>query len=657
MVQKPTYQELEKQVKDLKEVQAALKKTESALRDSEQKYRKTFEAITDSITITRISDGQYLYVNDGFCTQTGYSREEVLGRRPSDINLYAVPDERDKFIGILKEYGRAENIVVTFRRKNGEIYYSEFSATPISYAGESCLLAQSRDITDRKKAEEALKISHERFLTVLDSLDATIYVSDMESNKILFMNKFMIDSFGRDMTGEICWKVFRGESEQCLNCTNDQLVSESGIPTGVCVWQGENPITKRWYINHDRAVEWTDGRLVRLQIATDITNLKKMEAQLLQAQKMESVGRLAGGVAHDFNNMLGIIIGNTEMIMDDMDSDNPYLANLQEIYKAAERSTRLTRQLLAFARKQTISLKVLNLNDTLEAMLTMLQRLIGEDINLAWFPERNLWPVKMDPSQVDQILANLCVNSRDAIMNVGKITIETGNVSIDANYCHDHEGFKPGDFVMISISDNGSGMDNETLDNLFEPFFTTKDIGQGTGLGLATVYGIIKQNNGFINVYSELGNGTTFKIYLPRYTTRTSRDETEAPVEQGKGGSETILLVEDEKAILAMTAAMLKRLGYHVLSASNPNAAIEIGKAHPGEIDLLLTDVIMPEMNGRDLAGKISELFPSLKCLFMSGYTANVIAHHGILDEGVKFISKPFSKYHLSVKIREALDE
>jgi CheY-like chemotaxis protein len=289
-------------------------------------------------------------------------------------------------------------------------------------------------------------------------------------------------------------------------------------------------------------------------------------------------------------------------------------------------------------------------------MLNMLRRRIGEDIDLIWQPSAHIWPVKMDPSQIDQILANLCVNARDAIDGVGKLTIETGRKSFDEEYCKEHAGFIPGDFVLLSVSDNGCGMDRDTLDNLFEPFFTTKYIGKGTGLGLATIYGIVKQNNGFINVYSEPGQGSTFKIYLPRLVAEEDTDKAVPEKKIAAGGTETILLVEDEPTILRMTRMMLERKGYSVLSAATPAEAIEKAKNHSAVIDLFITDVVMPQMNGRDLAGQITEIYPDTGQLFMSGYTSNVIAHHGILDEGVAFIQKPFSMADMTEKVRELLD-
>jgi CheY-like chemotaxis protein len=368
------------------------------------------------------------------------------------------------------------------------------------------------------------------------------------------------------------------------------------------------------------------------------------------------VGRLAGGGAHDFNNMLGVILGYAQLAMLKIGQDDPLHADLDEIRKAGERSADLTRQLLAFARKQTVAPQVLDLNETVEGMHNMLRRLIGEDIDLAWRPGSNLGPIFIDPSQVDQILANLCVNARDAIADTGKITIETDSACFDEAYCTDHAYFVPGEFVMLAVSDDGCGMDPETLGVVFEPFFTTKELGKGTGLGLATVYGIVKQNNGFINVYSEPGHGTTFKIYLPQHAAKAAPRSEQEQAPAPAAGGETILLVEDEQAILEVATRMLEQMGYGVIAAATPGEAIRLAREHQGRINLLMTDVVMPEMNGRDLAGNLISIYPGMRRLFMSGYTANVIAHHGVLDQGVHFLQKPFSMQDLAAKIREALD-
>lgn len=380
----------------------------------------------------------------------------------------------------------------------------------------------------------------------------------------------------------------------------------------------------------------------------------QLQSQLIQAQKIESVGRLAGGVAHDFNNMLQVILGNVALALQDLPPESPVREDLEEINKSALRSMDLTRQLLAFARKQTIAPKLLDFNETISGMLKMLRRLIRENIELIWKPGANLWPVKLDPSQIDQVMANLCINARDAIHGAGRITIETVNVSLDMAYVKTHPECLPGEYVLLSVSDTGKGIDAYTRAHLFEPFFTTKEQGKGTGLGLATIFGIIKQNLGFISVGSELGQGTTFKIYLPR-AADPLLTTTEAFPKRDLRGTETILLVEDEHQILVLAQRILKQYGYSVLAARAPAEALRLAIDHPGTIHLLITDVVMPGMNGRELRDRLASLKPGLRCLFMSGYTADVIAHHGVLDEGVQFLQKPFTVDSLAERVREAL--
>jgi PAS domain S-box-containing protein len=397
-------------------------------------------------------------------------------------------------------------------------------------------------------------------------------------------------------------------------------------------------------------------------IFTDITRQKEAEEerrrmgeQLRQAQKMEAIGRLAGGVAHDFNNKLQTIFGYTDLALKAVGRDHPISPDLNQIREAARHAAELTRQLLAFARKQAISPQVLDLNETIVGMLKMLGRLLGEEINLNWQPGGSLWPVKMDPVQIDQILANLAVNSRDAITGIGRITIETANAELDETYCASNPGSVPGQYVLLAVSDNGAGIDREILPNIFEPFFTTKEQGKGTGLGLATVYGIVKQNNGFINVDSEPGQGTVFKIYLPRAKAKMTVVKP-SPPRQNPTGTETVLLVEDEKALLGMARNILDKLGYNVLAAASPKEALRLAEEYDGKIQLLVTDVVLPEMNGRDLCRLLSVLQPDIRCLFMSGYSANIISRHGVLDEGVHFLQKPFSLDDFAIKLREALE-
>jgi len=408
---------------------------------------------------------------------------------------------------------------------------------------------------------------------------------------------------------------------------------------------------------------WSTMAYQNIQQARLISDLKAsqnerelLQSQLIQAQKMEAIGRLAGGVAHDFNNMLTTILANAEIALINTPSGAPLKNNLKEIVKASKQSSDLTRQLLGFARKQDIAPKILDLNQMIEDLTRVLRRLIGESINLEWRPFADLWMVKADTAQITQILTNLCANARDGIQGVGKIIIETTNTTLDENYCMTHEASITGDYICICVSDTGCGMTRETMDSIFEPFFTTKAEGKGTGLGLANVYGIVQQNKGAIQVYSELGLGSTFKIYLPRHTAAPG-PATESPSKQEDiKGDETILVVEDDPGVLKITLAILKAQGYAALIAVNPNEAIAVCNGYKKAIDLLLTDVVMPDMGGPELAKALSEKRPHLKVLFMSGYSKDMIRHHGIHDDITPFVGKPFSAQTLSKEIRKIFD-
>jgi len=520
----------------------------------------------------------------------------------------------------------------------------------------SFILEHLQDITERKQREK-------EYLDLINGMNDSVFVISLKG-KFLTVNETAVKVLGYS----------RQELLDMGPADIDAFLSAGEIGRRVKemkmdarqVFETEHRTKKGRIITVEISsslVSYRGGPAI-LSIARDITDRKraekeraKLQAQLMHAQKMESVGRLAGGVAHDFNNMLTVIIGHTDFVLVNLDKSHSLYSQLKEIRKAAQRSSDLTSRLLAFARKQTIAPKVMGLNETLEGMLKMLQRLIGEDIDLRWLPAQNLWPVKMDSSQIDQILANLCSNARDAIKDVGEITIETHNVTLDENYCAVRAGFLPGDYVLLEVSDDGCGMDKEILSHIFEPFFTTKEVGKGTGLGLPTVYGIVKQNKGFINVYSERGEGTTVKIYLPRHAEKVEQTGEGAESEPVTLQQETVLLVEDEPMVLKMGKIMLERLGYDVLSAGSTAEAMKLAREYKEKIHLLMTDVVMPEMNGRQLAVQLRERHPGMKNLFMSGYTANVIAHHGVLDKGMNFIQKPFSLHELALKVREALQD
>ncbi len=528
-------------------------------------------------------------------------------------------------------------------------------------------LSTARDITEQKQAEEALRDAEKaavgaarEWQTTFDATRDAIWVLDRE-HRIKRSNKAAEQLFGQtkeQMLGRQCWEIMHHGDTAIDHCptvrTRQSLARE--------ILELETPAG--WFaVTADPILDAEGKYNGTVHIISDITDRKreemereKMQAQFLQAQKMESIGRLAGGVAHDFNNMLSVIMGYAEMAMESVPPGQPLHADLMEIYKAASRSSAVTRQLLAFARKQTIAPVVIDLNETIESMLKMLRRLIGEDIELLWKPGKARLPVKMDPSQLDQVLANLCVNARDAIKDVGRVTIETDDVTFAETDCTDRAGLRPGDYVLLAVGDNGCGMDAQMLANIFEPFFTTKGVGQGTGLGLSTVYGIVQQNNGFIEVWSEPDQGTAFRIYLPRHAGHAPETLREGARQIPLSRGETILLAEDDASLLNLCERMLKELGYAVISASSPSGALHMAETHNGRIDLLVTDVIMPEMNGRDLGNQLRARRPGLKTLFMSGYSADVIAHREVLDEDVCFISKPFTKKDLAVKVREALE-
>ncbi|OGQ88523.1 MAG: hypothetical protein A2512_11915 [Deltaproteobacteria bacterium RIFOXYD12_FULL_56_24] len=606
-------------------------------------------------------NARFQYVNEESCRILGYSQDELLGLGVSDVDAdFPAEHWPDHW----KELKTQHSLTFEGRHKNreGYIFPVEVNANYFEYAGQGYNLAMVRDITERKRTEEALRKSEEFNRNILATVDEGFIVVGRDY-RILSANKAfcdMVQSSADQVVGRFCYEVSHRIDHPCFDSGEECAVRhtfETGIPHSANHTH-ENAAGVKQYVELKSfpLIDASGTVVSAIETISDVTEKRKLEEQLQQAQKMEAIGTLAGGVAHDFNNMLMVIIGHAEIALRQMAPDQPFFADLREIRKAAGRSAELTRQLLTFARKQTVTPQVVDINKTVEMMLKMLRRLIGEDIDLAWLPGAGIWPIKADPSQIDQILANLCVNARDAIAGVGKVTIETRNEIIDETYCADHPEAVPGEYLLLAVSDDGCGMDKQTLGKIFEPFFTTKEQGKGTGLGLATVYGITKQSQGFINVYSEPGQGSTFKIYLPRHAGKSGEMPKESATTPAVGGHETILLAEDEAAILNMVKQILEDFGYWVLAASTPREAIRMAKKHSGEINLLITDVIMPEMNGQELAKNLRALHPELKSLYMSGYSGNVIAHHGALDEGVNFIQKPFSMQAFAAKVREVLE-
>lgn len=513
-----------------------------------------------------------------------------------------------------------------------------------------------QDITESEEAAESLRQSEKKWRATFERSPVGIVLLDNQS-LIIDCNHHFTKIFGVPRETYIGLNLLERLPSGPMQEILQRALSEDGVHR----FEGSHSSVisgKEVYLNI--VSERVSQNLIVVVLADFSEQRKaalaqeKMRDQLNQVQKMEAVGRLAGGVAHDFNNMLGVILGLTDMVLDQMEPTHANFEDLQGIRVAARRSADLTRQLLAFARKQIVEPRVLDLNETVEGMLKMLQRLIGENISLLWRPGKDLLPIRIDPSQLDQILVNLCVNASDSIEGTGTISVCTEHAPAE-EISTLMDGGEVGQYVLLTVTDDGCGMDKEILKNLFEPFFTTKKLGKGTGLGLATIYGIIKQNKGFIKVFSEPGRGTKFKIYLPLYNDRPLTIRERVHETGGVEGDGTILLVEDEPAILSMMKKMTERLGYNVLAASGPSEALSVAAKHIGEIHLLLTDVVMPEMDGRELEGYIRELYPSIETLFMSGYSDDIIANKGIVEEGMAFIQKPFSKNSLAVKLREIM--
>ncbi len=669
MPEKPTYEELQQRILRLEQVESDRKAMEEALRKSEEEYRALGDCLPVGVMLIS-PNMEIMAVN---AAHRKWFPDIDYTQHPTCYSTHDDPLRTEPCQGC--------PVIKTFQ--DGQVHTAEMNAntslgirtmfstaTPLFDSGGKVISVHETvvDITERKLAEEKLRKSEaslaeaQRIASIgnwdFDILNNTLDWSDeiyrifgykpqeFEASNELFLSFIHPDD--RELVRRSVEEALKGRKPYSID---HRIV----LPDG----------TQR--IVHEQAHIMRDenGNPMRMHgTVHDITERKQaeeektlLEKKYHQAQKMESVGRLAGGVAHDFNNMLGVIIGHAELALEQTDPSEPLHAHLTEIQQAAGRSADLAKQLLTFARKQTIAPRLLDLNQTIISMLNMLQRLIGEDIDLSWQPGEGVWPVRMDPSQIDQLLINLCVNARDAIKGVGRVTIETGNTTVDQSFCAEHQGSTPGEYVLLTVSDNGCGMDKKTLDKLFEPFFTTKELGKGTGLGLATVYGIVKQNKGFIYAHSEPGKGSIFRIYLPRPADWAEETPEEKRQEPARCGHETILLVEDNPAILNMTVKMLERQGYTVLPASTPQEAISLTETHSGEIHLLMTDVVMPDMNGRDLARKIVSSCANLKCLFMSGYPDNVIACRGVLEKKMNFIQKPFSMRDLTSKVREVLDD
>ncbi|MBK6712620.1 MAG: PAS domain S-box protein [Chloroflexi bacterium] len=643
------------------------KQAVEALTASQELYRLLAENSTDAVTLIDVA-GNVVYASPSSTRRLGYDENDLLQLDTPGILEFIHPEDRGR-IGAEIVRGRQLKLPISryeyrMRAKDGTYIWAEdILRREFDENGEFVrTIVSSRDITERKQAEEALRQSARQNATILATAMHGFWQVDPDTAKIIEVN-------------EAYCRMSGYSREELRQMTIAQLEAlEHTEDVAGHIEQIKNDTALHFETMHRRK----DGSTFHVEISAqyladmgtifaflqDISERKQREAehdrfqaQLAQAQKMETVGRLAGGIAHDFNNLLAVMMLRTEMALQATDPATLLHRNLTEIYTTAQHSAELVRKLLGFARKQMVSPKVLNVNAAVESTLPMLKNLLSEEIKLVWRPDRQVWPVRIDPTQIDQILVNLCVNARDAIQGVGMFMIGTENIALaDSIVAANGSTMPPGDYVMLTVSDTGSGIEKDLLAHIFEPFFTTKEIGKGTGLGLSVVDGIVQQNGGQVQVYSTPNLGTTFKVYLPRFADPVQVAEEERPSPpplQSKG--ETVLLVEDEAAVLQMAADALRYLGYKVITAVTPDEAIYQMGNYAGTIDLLMTDIILPVMNGRELAERIIAIQPDIKILYVSGYPADFIAHRGVLEGGVHFLQKPFSLQKLASSLKEAL--
>ena len=649
MTKKPTYEELLEKVKDLK--------------GSVETYRALVENTQDLFYRTDL-EGRISYVSPSVYRLSEYTVEEAIGMHMAE-EIYLYPEERRAFLAKLRENGQVSNFEAQLKRKDGTIWWASTNAHFYKDPDGDILGVEgiTRDISELKVAEMSLRAAEERFRLAFHTSPDSINLNRVSDGMFIDINQGFTD-----LTGYTYEDVI-GKTSLEINIWKEpgdrQRLIDGLMKTGFVKNLESRFVRKNGEVGVGLMSARTlkiDGENVILSVTRDITErkqayaaTKKLENQLIQAQKLEAIGRLAGGIAHDLNNLLSPILGYSELLFFDTSANDPRKETLEQIIKACKGARDLVRQLLAFSRKQTLEYKSMNVNETLAGFENLLRRMIREDIEIVVARSTPVRPIMADIGQIEQVIMNLAVNAADAMPAGGKLTIETAQTELHEEYARTRSGVKPGDYVMLAVSDTGCGMDEETRLHIFEPFFTTKG-DQGTGLGLATVYGIVKQHGGNIWVYSEPGKGTTFKIYLPVSENEPHENKIIPKQSMDLMGSETILLVEDSEQVRDIVCSILERHGYRVLTAANGIEALGSVGLPKESVDLLLTDVVMPDMNGKELYARLVQEIPTLKVIYMSGYTDNVIVHHGVLDKGVQFIQKPFSTHSLISKVREVIN-
>jgi PAS domain S-box-containing protein len=624
-----------------------------ALRASELRYRRLFESAKDGILILDAETGIVVDVNPFLVDLLGYSREEFLSRKVWELGFFKdILASQDNFAELQQEaYVRYDDLAL--KAKDGRRLEVEFVSNVYLVNHEKVIQCNIRDITDRKRAEE----SHTRLAKAVEQSGETIVITDVDG-AIVYTNPAFEKTSGyrrEEVVGQNARILKSGKQDAEFYRQMWAVLTQGEVWSGRLVNARKDGTLFEEHATIS-PVRDSAGKVVNfVAVKRDVTNETRLEQQLFQSQKMEAVGRLAGGVAHDFNNLLGVIVGYGEIVHRRLSGEDPLKGKVEQILKAAERAAGLTRQLLAFSRKQVLQPKILDLNVVVSDMEEMLRRLIGEDVELETRLDLHLGSARADPGQTGQVLMNLVVNARDAMPEGGRLIIETGNAELDAGYATTHSPTRLGRYVMLAVTDTGSGMDEATQARVFEPFFTTKEVGKGSGLGLSTVYGIVRQSEGYVWVYSEVGVGTTIKVYLPRVDEDAplAREERPGPL---LGGTETVLLVEDEALLRELLREGLEGNGYSVLTARDGTEALQIAEAHAGPIQIMVTDVIMPGMSGPKTVELVVRQRPEMKVLYISGYGDESVVRHGLGGPGRAFLSKPFGPEVLLRRVRESLD-
>jgi two-component system cell cycle sensor histidine kinase/response regulator CckA len=643
------------------EAVAELESERAARVQTEEKFAKAFHASPLSMSIATLREGRFIEVNDAFLKRLGYTRDEVIGRTSSDLRLFSEPEGREWLLESLRSHGHLNGREVRTTRKDGAIRYARVYTDYITVDGEPCILGVAEPLEERLRAEEEILRLKRFYDQVLNDLPAEVAVFDTQGHYLYLTPSAVPDAEMRE------WLLNKTDYEYCALLGMDvavayrrhswltQTIAGKALGRFEETCAGPNGEVKHFIRLYNPVLDAAGEVSYVISYGIDVTDLKRLEEQFSQAQKMEAVGRLAGGIAHDFNNLLTAIIGTTDLLLGDVVDEGSVRSGLEEIKRAAERAASLTRQLLAFSRRQVVQPSVINLNTVLSEMQGILRRLIGEHIELLTELDPALSCIKADATQIEQVVMNLAVNARDAMPEGGTLTLRTANVTPPAGEVPAPLALEPPPYVMLEVRDTGCGMTDEVKSHLFEPFFTTKEEGRGTGLGLSTVYAIVDRASGQIAVESEAGQGAAFRIYFPRTAQAAPAVVPSVGVAPERNDAETVLLVEDEDAVRNVVKRILEMNGFHVLIASDGVEALDVAEKADRPIRLLLSDVVMPRMSGRELAERLKQIRPDIHVLFMSGHTDDVTVHHVAVHKRMAFIQKPFSATALARKIREVL--